>query len=1218
MKSYQSFEAIKRYFEEKIIILDGAMGTEIQNLKLEEADFRGSVFLNHGCSLKGNNDLLVLTQPEKIRHIHNAFLEAGADIIETNTFNGTTISQADYQTASVVRDINYEGAKLARSCADAYTLKTPEQPRFVAGSIGPTNKTASISPKVEDPGYRNVSFDELKEAYKQQIIALIDGGVDLLLIETIFDTLNARAALFAAEEVFETLGRNLPIMLSGTLTDKSGRTLSGQTLKAFVASMKSPNVISVGLNCGFGAKHLTTFIQEVSKITNLLVSVYPNAGLPNQLGYYDEQPSLTAHYMSELIDSGSVNILGGCCGTTPAHIEAIAKVAKGKSPRIAPKLLPTTELAGLEVLKIDKSVNFINVGERTNVSGSAKFARLIREGQYEEALAIAIDQVENGGQIIDVNFDDGLLDSAKEMETFLRLIASEPDIAKVPVMIDSSKWEVLERGLKSIQGKCVVNSISLKNGETEFLYQAKQIMRYGAAVVVMAFDENGQAETFEQKIAICERAYKLLTETLKFPPEDIIFDVNILAIGTGIEAHNGYASDFIQAVAWVKANLPYAKTSGGLSNLSFSFRGNNTVREAMHAVFLYHAIQAGLDMAILNPSMIQIYDEIDPELLEKVEAVVLNKSANATDELIAIAEKLTNDPTQKKGHVLAWREQNCQKRLKTSLIQGVTEFLEEDLAEVKNELGSVLEIIEGPLMAGMRAVGDLFGEGKMFLPQVVKSARVMKRAVAILMPELEAVSQNNEQIRAGKVLLATVKGDVHDIGKNIVGIVLQCNNFEVIDLGIMVQTEDILEVAQREQVDLIALSGLITPSLDEMVDVAKQMESRGFKIPLMIGGATTSMLHTALKIAPHYSGGVVYSTDAPHAVSCAKHLLNPKEKENFLKALYGQYEKVTEVAEKNLAPLETFEIACQKAPKYAFNEETIRIPNQLGVQTIEQVSVETLIPYIDWTFFFTAWEFRKAFPAILEDSDQGEAAKKLYEDALNLLEVLKRELNPRGVVGLFACKRIDESLEVEGVVFQTLRQQVEGSDYLSLADFIADESAGIQDYMGAFAVTSGHELEQIVSRYTLQGDTYSALILKTLSDRLAEAFAEFLHERVRKVLWGYAADENLTMAQIHRGEYRGIRPAIGYPCLVDHTEKRVLFDLLEVESRVGIQLTETFMMTPSSSVCGLYFAHPNAKYFELGHVGKDQVEIYASRTEVARAEIEKRFGNRVRYKFQIE
>ncbi len=1210
------FESIKALFKSKLIILDGAMGTEIQNLKLTEADFRGEAFVNHTTLLKGNNDLLVLTQPEAIQNIHRAFLQAGADVIETNTFNGTSISQADYLTAHMTEEINFEGARLARICADEYTAITPDKPRFVAGSIGPTNKTASISPEVENPGYRNISFDELKAAYSEQVRGLIQGGVDLLLIETIFDSLNARAAIFAAEEVFEEMGKALPIMISGTLTDKSGRTLSGQTLQAFVASMKGEFVISIGLNCGFGAEHLSSYIHELSRSTDLLVSVYPNAGLPNPLGLYEEVPKLTAHYIHELIESGVVNILGGCCGTTPAHIQAIAEVAEGKSPRKPPHIEPTTVLAGLESLVIEKSKNFINIGERTNVSGSLKFAKLIRAGQYEEALFIAKDQVENGGQIIDINFDDGLLDSVKEMETFLRLIAAEPDISKVPIMIDSSKWEVLEAGLKSIQGKCIVNSISLKSGEADFLEKAKKIKRYGAAVVVMAFDEKGQAETFEQKIHICKRAYDLLTQEIHFAPEDIIFDCNILAIGTGIEAHNSYGMDYIKAVAWIKEHLPYAKTSGGLSNLSFSFRGNNPVREAMHSVFLYHAIKAGLDMAILNPGMIQIYDEIDPELLEKVERVVLNKDKDATDKLIQYAQNFAGNVEEKESSQHVWREASPEERIKTALMRGITEYLEEDLEAVKKTIPTALEIIEGPLMNGMRAVGNLFGQGKMFLPQVVKSARVMKKAVGFLMPSIEAENLGKASHSAGKVLIATVKGDVHDIGKNIVGIVLQCNNFEVIDLGIMVPPEEILERAVAEKVDLICLSGLITPSLDEMVTVAELMAHKGMTIPLIIGGATTSQLHTALKIAPKYSGAVIYSTDAPHAVHCAKSLMDPLQKPVFLKEIYEGYKAVITLSETHKSPLVSLAYARDHKPVFDFNEKTIQKPNQLGIIPIQNVSVLDLIPYIDWTFFMTAWELNKPFPAILEDSEMGEAAKKLYADGLACLERFKNEIVPRGVIGLFKAESVVDGIRIYSdpwVELELFRQQKEGSDYLCLSDFVSTAGEGKTDYIGAFAVTAGAEIKRIAESLSLAGDDYTALLVKSLGDRLAEAFAEKLHEEVRKKYWGYAPNEALSKEALLRGEYRGIRPAIGYPSLIDHSQKVKLLELLQGEIHTGITLTSSYMMDPGSSLCGLYFAHPKAKYFDVNHIGKDQTEDYANRSATAVATIEKRIGTRIKY-----
>lgn len=1221
--------AFSNRFKDRIGILDGAMGTEIQKLRLEEADYRRGHFEDSSLPLKGNHDLLVLTRPDLITQIHEAFLASGADIIETNTFNANKISQSDYQMEAQVRRINLEAAKLARQAADKFSALTPGQPRLVAGSIGPTNRTASISPKVDQPGFRNVSFDDLVDAYSEQIEGLIEGGVDVLLIETIFDTLNARAALFAAESVFEKTNHPLPIMLSGTVTDKSGRTLSGQTLPAFIASMKASYVVSIGLNCAFGAKDLVPYIKEIAKNTDLLVSTYPNAGLPNQLGLYDEMPSDTVFYLKELIENGHVNIIGGCCGTTPEHIKAIAEGVKGKNPRQRPfnvneHAAPATVIAGLEAVKIDPSINFVNIGERTNVSGSIKFARLIREKQYESALSVALEQVENGAQIIDVNFDDGLLDSAKEMDIFLKLIGAEPDIARVPIMIDSSKWEVLETGLKAIQGKAIVNSISLKNGPESFIEQAKLIKKYGAAAVVMAFDEQGQADSFDRKIEICQRAYDLLVSTVGFPAEDIIFDVNILAIGTGIEAHNNYAVDFIQAVSWIKKNLPHAKTSGGLSNLSFSFRGNNAVREAMHAAFLYHAIHAGLDMAILNPGMIQIYDEVDPVLLQLVEDVIFNRNPEATDRLIEFAEAYTAKASGDEEKIIKWRSEPIHERLTHALMRGITEYIEADLLEARETYATALEIIEGPLMDGMRLVGDLFGDGKMFLPQVVKSARVMKKAVGVLMPFIEAESTSQKSSSAGKILIATVKGDVHDIGKNIVGIVMQCNNFEVIDLGIMVAPELILETALKEQVDIIVLSGLITPSLDEMVTVATMMEDAGFTIPLMIGGATTSVLHTGLKIAPCYSGGVVYSADAPKAVSCAKALLNPEEKPVFLKELYEQYEKVVSVAKAHVTPLVSLEESREKAPKFDFSSATITKPEFIGIQTIDHLTVEDLIPYIDWTFFFTAWEFNKHFPAVLTDPVTGTEASKLYEDAQKILTEVKDRLPLKGVLGIFpAHSRGDDLVIEEGAsegsswsetVFNCFRQQKQGSDYLSLSDFLAPENAPVKDYLGTFAVTSGLGIEAIAQTYEANGDAYSALVLKTLGDRLAEAFAEKLHELLRKSYWAYDPGEDLSIQDIHMAKYRGIRPAFGYPSLIDHSEKAKLFELLQVTKRAGIELTEGHMMIPASSVCGLYFAHPESKYFELYHIGEDQVTDYANRTHREKEHLEKLIGTRIKYK----
>ncbi|NDL66570.1 methionine synthase [Anaerotalea alkaliphila] len=1218
----RTFEEIKRYFGSRLILLDGAMGTEIQKYRLSEEDYRGSLLQGHPSPLKGNNDLLVLTRPDVVEAIHDSFLAAGSDVVETNTFNATSISQSDYNTQHLVSEINRTAALLARRSADRFTERTPERPRFVAGSIGPTNKTASMSPDVENPGYRNVQFDELVAAYKEQVEGLMAGGVDLLLVETIFDTLNARAALVAAQEVFEASGSGLPIMISGTLTDRSGRTLSGQTLQAFIASMKNPWIISIGLNCSFGARELIPYVKELAGSTEYYVSVYPNAGLPNQLGQYDELPEETAHLLGELIQGGHLNIVGGCCGTTPDHIKAIAGAVDGHPPRVPSPLPRTTTLAGLEPLTIERSRNFVNVGERTNVSGSAKFARLIREKKYEEALSIAKNQVENGAQIIDVNFDDGLLEGAEEMDIFLKLISSEPDIAKVPVMVDSSKWEVILAGLKALQGKPVVNSISLKNGEEEFLEQAATIRKFGAAVVVMAFDEEGQADSFERKIQIAERAYHLLTQVVDFPPEDIIFDVNILAIATGMDVHNNYAVDFIRAVSWIKEHLPHAKTSGGLSNLSFSFRGNNVVREAMHSVFLYHAIKAGLDMAILNPGLVQIYDDLDPTLLKLCEDVVLNRDEGATDALIEFASQVKAESSGRQEATQAWRETSVQERLKVSLMRGITDHLEADLEEARGVLPTAIDLIEGPLMDGMRAVGDLFGEGKMFLPQVVKSARVMKKAVAHLLPHIEAENSASTSSSAGKVLLATVKGDVHDIGKNIVGVVLQCNNFEVVDLGIMVSPGDILEAARRESVDMIGLSGLITPSLDEMVGMADLLEKEGIRLPLLIGGATTSKLHTGLKIVPHYSQPVVHAADATKGVEAAKALMDPRARDSFVNELYKEYERVISVSKTHAAPLVPLADARQNRPQVDWSRESVHKPNQLGIQTVEDVSIETLVPYIDWTFFFTAWEFKKRFPDILEDPVLGEEAGKLHADALETLEEMKRE-NPtccKGLVGIFpAAAREDDLVLLDGdkeYTFYNFRQQRVGSPHVSLTDYVAppSEDGTFRDYVGAFVVTAGLGAEDLIARHKEAHDEYGALMVKILSDRLAEAFAEYLHERVRKEIWGYAADEDLHLEALLRADYQGIRPAFGYPSLIDHSEKTTLFEMLDAQESIGVTLTENHMMVPAASVSGLYFASPRAKYFDLYHIGEDQVADYSLRKGMEKAQTERLISTRIKYR----
>ncbi|MGG7177707.1 methionine synthase [Clostridium paraputrificum] len=1200
--------------KEKIMVLDGAMGTNIQNYKLSEEDYRGELLKDFNRDQKGNNDLLSITKPEVIMEIHRSFLEAGSDIIETNTFSSTSISQGDYDLIDLVYDLNYKSAVLARKVADEFTLKNPDKPRFVAGAIGPTNKTASLSPDVENPGFRSISFDELVSAYSEQISALMDGGIDCILIETIFDTLNARAAIVAANKVYREKGRNLPIMISGTLTDKSGRTLSGQKLDAFAQSIRNENVISIGLNCSFGGAELLPFIKELAKSQDMFISVYPNAGLPNILGEYDEIPNITASYIEELANEKQVNIVGGCCGTTPEHIREIAKRVKGLKPREIPDIKKESIYCGLEIVKSNKESNFINIGERTNVAGSAKFARLIREKKYEEALSIAKEQVENGAQIIDVNFDDGLLESAEEMEYFLKLLASEPDISARPIMIDSSRWTVIEAGLKSIQGKPIVNSISLKNGEEEFIHQASIVKDFGAAVVVMAFDENGQADTYERKIEICKRAYDLLVDKLKFPPQDIIFDPNILAIATGMEEHNNYAVDYINAVRWIKGNLPYAKISGGVSNLSFSFRGNNTIREAMHSVFLYYAIEAGMDMGIVNPGMIQIYDDIPKDLLELVEDVVLNRREDAAERLLDKAEdyKAGSDKVQLNKN--AWRDNSLEGRLKHSLVKGITEFLDVDLAEAVNKYQKALEIIEGPLMAGMTKVGDLFGDGKMFLPQVVKSARVMKKAVAYLLPYIEKDKGEGGNSKAGKILLATVKGDVHDIGKNIVGVVLACNNFEIIDLGVMTPCEEILDRAIREKVDIIGLSGLITPSLDEMAHVASEMEKRGMKTPLIIGGATTSKMHTALKIEPNYSGPVIYGYDASKTVEICKNLLG-ENKEEFIRATREDYEnqrKNYNVIDKKLVSLEE---AREKKFKIDWENKDISKPSFIGIKEIMNYTVSDLRGYIDWTFFFIGWEMKKLYPEILEDEVYGKEAKKLFEDANKMLDYLeeKKIIEIKGVLGIFEANSKGDDIELykeDGSIaatFNLFRQQRESkkNQYLCLSDFIAPKEIGIKDYLGGFIITAGIGAEEYAQKLREEGDDYNAIMIKLVCDRLAEAFAEKLHEDLRKNYWGYDTKENLTLKELFKGNYRGIRPAFGYPSLRDQSQMRILFDLLNGEKLTGVKLTESFMMDPVSSVSGLYFASEDSKYFDVNIIDKDQIEDYSERSGLSLDEFKK-------------
>lgn len=1212
--------------EKKIIVLDGAMGTCIQNYGLTEQDYRGERFLQVSIDQKGNNDLLTLTRPDVIAAIHRAYLDAGADLIETNTFNANSISQADYNMEAVVYEINKKSAALAKEIAQEYTTKDPSKPRFVAGSMGPTNKTASMSPDVENPGYRNVTFDELEASYREQIEGLLDGGVDVLLIETIFDTLNAKAALFAAETVMEQRGITVPVMISGTLTDKSGRTLSGQMLDAFVASVKRDYVVSIGLNCAFGARDLIPFIKQLSKNIECYVSVYPNAGLPNALGEYDELPDETAALLKELVIGQHLNIVGGCCGTTPDHIQAIAELVQNQPPRKRPTLPKTTVFSGLEVIKANRENNFINIGERTNVAGSAKFARLIREKQYEEALSIARQQVENGAQVIDVNFDDGLLDAKHEMDTFLKLLASEPEISRVPVMIDSSKWEVIEIGLKAIQGKCIVNSISLKNGEEEFKKQAKLAKKYGAAIVVMAFDEKGQADTYARKIEVCKRAYDILVEQVNFPAEDIIFDPNILAIATGIEEHNHYGVDFIEATKWIKENLPHAKVSGGVSNLSFSFRGNNVVREAMHSVFLYYAIAAGMDMGIVNPGMIQIYDNIDKELLQKVEDVVLDRTAEAAEILVDYAQQVKSQKVESTEQKLEWRQKDYKERIIYGLVKGIADYIEEDVKEARLHYDRSLEVIEGPLMEGMNIVGDLFGEGKMFLPQVVKSARVMKKAVEVLQPYIEAEKQQGDKNSAAKVVLATVKGDVHDIGKNIVGVVLECNNFEVIDLGIMVPAEEILRRAKEEKADLIGLSGLITPSLDEMCYVASEMQKQGFTIPLMIGGATTSKNHTAAKIAPNYPGKVVYTLDASKSVDVVKQLTDPNRREAYLAQIDAEYEEIRQNFGMRKKELMSIEESRKQPLQVDWNTVNIVQPNQLGITVQDDIKIFALREYIDWTFFFMAWGMNRTYPEIMDDLKYKEQAVKLLKDANEMLDWLEQtqSIKAKAVYGLFPANSVGEDIEIYQdqnrerllTTFNTFRQQQKQKDgiQLSLADFIAPKESGRVDYVGGFVVTAGLGINETAEKFSKQHDDYRAMMVKLLADRLAEAYAEFLHEKVRNQYWGYASEETIDIQSMFKMKYQGIRPAFGYPSLPDHSEKAKLFTLLQAEKNIDVHLTENFLMEPAASVSGLYFAHPFTRYFDVNKLGKDQVLNYAKRKQSDLQLIEKMIANHIQYK----
>lgn len=1211
-------ERLRHQLSQRILVLDGGMGTMIQGYRLTEEDFRGERFADWQSDLKGNNDLLVLTQPDIISAIHYEYLEAGADILETNTFNSTRIAMADYHMESLSAEINYEAARLARACADEWTARTPDKPRYVAGVLGPTNRTASISPDVNDPAFRNISFDQLVEAYRESTHALVEGGVDLIMIETIFDTLNAKAAIYAVETEFEAMGIELPVMISGTITDASGRTLSGQTTEAFYNSLRHVKPLTFGLNCALGPDELRQYVAELSRIAECYVTAHPNAGLPNAFGEYDLGPQEMAEHISEWAQAGFLNIVGGCCGTTPAHIAAISQAVEGVKPRVLPDIPVACRLAGLEPLTIDANTLFVNVGERTNVTGSAKFKRLIKEDKYAEALEVALQQVESGAQIIDINMDEGMLDAEAAMVRFLSLIAGEPDIARVPIMIDSSKWEVIEKGLKCIQGKGIVNSISMKEGEEKFIEHARKVRRYGAAMVVMAFDEVGQADTRERKVEICRRAYKLLTETVGFPPEDIIFDPNIFAVATGIEEHNNYAVDFIEACADIKAELPHALISGGVSNVSFSFRGNDPVREAIHAVFLYYAIRNGMDMGIVNAGQLAIYDDLPADLRDAVEDVILNRREDGTERLLDLAEKYRgsksdDDSTKPQAE---WRGWPVKKRLEYSLVKGITEFIELDTEEARLEADRPIEVIEGPLMDGMNVVGDLFGDGKMFLPQVVKSARVMKQAVAYLEPFIEASKEKGTS--AGKVLLATVKGDVHDIGKNIVGVVLQCNNYEIIDLGVMVPCDKILKTAREQNVDIIGLSGLITPSLDEMVYVAKEMERQGFDLPLLIGGATTSKAHTAVKIEQNYSGPTTYVSNASRTVGVVAALLSPTQKPDFIARTRKEYEtvRIQHARKKPRTPPVTLEAARENAMSLDWTDYTPPVPHRLGVHQVT-ASIDVLRNYIDWTPFFMTWSLAGKYPRILEDEVVGEEAKRVFADANAMLDDLASsgKLNPRGVYGLFPANRVGDDVEIYSNEFRDellvtghhLRQQTEKTDFANycLADFVAPKSSGKADYIGAFAVTGGLEEDTLADAYEAQHDDYNKIMVKALSDRLAEAFAEYLHEKVRKVHWGYAANENLSNEELIRENYQGIRPAPGYPACPEHTEKAAIWTLLDAENSVGMKLTESYAMWPGASVSGWYFSHPESKYFAVAQIQRDQVEDYAQRKGMPVSEVER-------------
>ena len=1225
-------DLLYKTLKERVLVIAGPMGTNVQRLNLPEDDFRGELYKNHPVDLKSNTDILSITNPGIVTGIHRQLLEAGADIIETNTFNANRVSQSDYELEDICYKLNFESARLLKKLADEFTLKNPDKPRFVAGVIGPTNKTTSLSPDVNNPAKRTVTFDYLAETYMESARGLIDGGSDLLLLETIFDTLNGKAALFAIDNVFDEKNIKIPIMVSGTIVDASGRTLSGQTIEAFLRSLSRADILSVGLNCSLGAHQLYPYISRLSKIAPFYVSAHPNAGLPNQFGGYDQTPLEMAHEIKDFLDAKAVNIVGGCCGSTPEHIRAIvSEVEKKSRPREIPENDNKLWLSGLEPLLVDQSRNFINIGERTNVAGSVKFARLIKEDKYEEALAVAREQVENGAQIIDICMDDAMLDAEKSMVHFLNLIATEPDIVRVPVMIDSSKWSVIEAGLKCIQGKSIVNSISLKEGEEAFLQQALKVKKYGAAAVVMAFDEQGQADSFERKIEICQRAYNLLTEKINFPPQDIIFDPNVLAIATGIEEHNNYAVDFINATRWIKENLPFAKVSGGVSNLSFSFRGNNVVREAMHTVFLYHAMHAGMDMGIVNPSMLEVYDNIPKDLLSLVEDVVLNRKPDATEKLITFAEQV-KESGKKEEKNEGWRNDPVEKRLSYALMKGITDYIDTDVLEAREKYPRALNVIEGPLMDGMNIVGDLFGSGKMFLPQVVKSARVMKRAVSVLMPYIEAEkddSANGGISSSGKIILATVKGDVHDIGKNIVGVVLSCNNYEVVDLGVMVPNEKILEALEEHKPDIVGLSGLITPSLEVMADFATELDKRKLKIPLLIGGATTSKIHTAVKIEPRYNGPVVHVKDASKSVGVVSSLISKDIKESYVSSVRSEYEalRTSYSDSKSKIKYVLLEEARKNKLHTDWSKAPVYKPKFNGIRVFNDYPIGDIRKYINWIFFFIVWQLRGKFPDILDDPRQGEEARKLFKDAGKMLDRIENEklLKANGVIGFFPANSkgddievyTDESKKEVAARFVNLRNQVlkeNGTPNLCLSDFMAPAETGITDYIGAFAVTAGIGIESVLQEFKDRQDDYSSIMIKALADRLAEAFTELIHVRIRKEFWGYAPAENLNIEDLFYEKYQGIRPAHGYPACPDHSEKDTLFRLLGVTEKTGIQLTESFSMYPAASVSGLVFASPESKYFYVGKISQDQAEDYARRKGVAVDVVENWLASNLNYK----